>query len=141
MIAQEKFAEHGYTIVIYDAYRPYGVTVALYEKYKGSRYVASLGGSVHNRGAAVDMSLIDSKGRLAEMPSRVHTLNKYSERSSNQMYQISKWYMDYMEEVMIECGFNSIQSEWWHFNDIEYTNYRKMEYEIMQFIKVIFEEK
>lgn len=139
LIAQEKFEEDGYTIIIYDAYRPYSVTVLLYEKYQDSKYVSSYGGSVHNRGAAMDMSLLDSKGRPVEMPSPMHTLNAYSNRSSIQMYQIAKWNMDYMEEVMLDSGFTSIRSEWWHFNDADYTQYRKTDYDLDQLLKVIYD--
>ncbi len=140
MQAQKKFAENGFTIIIYDAYRPYSVTAALAEKYKGSKYVASLGGSVHNRGAAVDMSILDKKGNLVdEMPSPVHTLNQYSNRDNIEMLELSKWFMDYVEDVMLDSGFLSIRSEWWHFNDVDYKRYEKTDYVLTDLLKVVFE--
>lgn len=56
------------------------------------------------------MSLLDSKGRPVEMPSPMHTLNAYS-----------------------------IRSEWWHFNDADYKQYRKTDYDLDQLLKVIYD--
>ena len=45
---------------VYDAYRPYTITIKFYEIYKDTNFVAAPWlGSRHNRGCAVDVSLID----------------------------------------------------------------------------------
>ncbi|MFL6246720.1 MAG: M15 family metallopeptidase, partial [Thermoanaerobaculia bacterium] len=47
---------------IFDGYRPYSVTVRMWEPIKNPDFVADPAkGSRHNRGAAVDLTLIDLK--------------------------------------------------------------------------------
>ena len=73
MRAQQDFNKLGYGIKIFDAYRPYSATVKFYEVMKGdTTYVANpYKGSRHNRGCAIDMSLIDLKTRQElKMPLR-----------------------------------------------------------------------
>ena len=48
------------TLKIFDAYRPYSVTEEMWEEVKDSRYAADPSkGSGHNRGIAVDLTLVD----------------------------------------------------------------------------------
>jgi len=139
MEAQEKFAEDGYTIIIYDAYRPYSVTLLLYEKYQNSTYVAGPRiGSVHNKGAAIDISLLDQDGNPLEMPSLIHTLDSTSNRNNPNMSDTAKANMDYMADIMESCGFSTINSEWWHFSDKEYNNYLRTDYDLKTVLQVIF---
>lgn len=139
MEAQEKFAEDGYTIIIYDAYRPYSVTLLLYEKYQNGTYVAGPRiGSVHNKGAAIDMSLLDKNGNPLEMPSLIHTLDSTSNRDNPNMSDTAKANMEYMAGIMRSCGFSTINSEWWHFSDTEYNNYLRTDYDLKTVLQVIF---
>ena len=139
MDAQKKFAEDGYTIIIYDAYRPYSVTLLLYEKYQNGTYVAGPRiGSVHNKGAAIDMSLLDKSGNPLEMPSPIHTLDSSSNRDNPNMSDTAKANMDYMASIMKSCGFSTINSEWWHFSDTEYNNYLRTDYDLKTVMQVIF---
>ena len=136
--AQAIFAADGYTIILYDAYRPYSVTVALYNKYKDGTYVAGLtNGSVHNRGAAVDMSLLDANGIPLEMPSAIHTLNETSNRDYEGMTDTARANMEYMAEVMTSCGFSTINSEWWHFSDTNNKSYTRTDHEMKEVLMVI----
>ncbi|MBN1775088.1 MAG: hypothetical protein JW817_01340 [Clostridiales bacterium] len=138
--AQEMFAEDGYTIIIYDAYRPYSVTCIMYDIHQNGTYVAGKRfGSIHNRGAAVDMSLIDnSTGEPIEMPSPIHTLNSTSNRSNPNMTSTARDNMNYMAEVMRKCGFTTIASEWWHFSDSESDNYLRTDHNLSEQIKIIY---
>ena len=59
---QAELKTQGLGIKIFDAYRPYKATVKFYEVYKDTTYVASpYKGSRHNRGCALDLTLIDLK--------------------------------------------------------------------------------
>lgn len=132
-----KFRDDGYTLVIYDAYRPYSVTVELYRKYH-NKYVAPLKlGSNHNRGAAVDISLLDSSGVPIEMPSPIHTFNSTSGRNSKSMSAKAKANMNYMTEVMKDCGFRTIETEWWHFVDTDNEQYLRTDYDLNSLLRVI----
>lgn len=137
--AADKFREDGYRIVLYDAYRPYSVTVKLYKKYR-NKYVAPIKpGSNHNRGAAVDMSLLDDSGVPIEMPSPIHTLNSSSNRSCKSMSKKARANMEYMAKVMRSCGFRTIETEWWHFVDTDNKEYLRTDYDLNSLLLVIHE--
>lgn len=138
--AQDIFEKDGYSIVIYDAYRPHSVTVAMYEKYKNPTYVARPKfGSDHNRGAAVDISLIDKNGNPVEMPSPVHTFSSASHRNSSKMSRKARANMNYMTRVMRSCGFTTINSEWWHFSDTDALKYLRTDHDLNNVQRIIYE--
>ncbi len=137
--AAKKFKEDGYKIVIFDAYRPYSVTVKLYEKYR-NKYVAPLRpGSNHNKGAAIDMSLLDENGVPIEMPSPIHTLNSTSNRNSKKMSAAARANMNYMTKIMKSCGFRTIETEWWHFVDVDSNQYLRTDYDLNSVLRVIYD--
>ena len=121
--AQELFAQDGYRIKIYDAYRPSKVSGILYSIIKNSTYIASAGKSIHNRGAAVDITLVDADGNELEMPTAMHTLNETANRDYKGMTETARKNMDYMAQIMRKSGFSTIRSEWWHFSDTNMAQY------------------
>ncbi|MBQ8508869.1 MAG: D-alanyl-D-alanine carboxypeptidase family protein [Clostridia bacterium] len=124
--AIEAFKKAGYTIVIYDAYRPTSVQQRWFDIVKVHKWVAdpSRGmGGVHDRGTAVDISLIDKNGNELEMPTPMHTFSNDSARDSENMTATARINMDYMARIMRSCGFSTINSEWWHFQDTNTVNY------------------
>ena len=120
--AYEIFKADGYTMVIYDAYRPKSAQKALYDIVKDHRFIADpyTSRSWHNLGRAVDISLAHSEtGELLEMPSPMHTFNESAMRRFHDSWSPEvRQNVDYMTDVMTSCGFGTITSEWWHF---EYT--------------------
>ena len=67
---QADLKKQGLELKIFDGYRPYSATVKFYETYHDTTYVASpYKGSRHNRGCALDLTVIDSKtGEELKMP-------------------------------------------------------------------------
>jgi D-alanyl-D-alanine dipeptidase len=132
--AQAIFRQDGYCIKLIDAYRPYSVTLALSAYNSNPIYLADPAtGSHHNRGVAVDMTLVDLDGCELEMPSRIHTLNETSSRNNPDMTEAARRNLDYMSAVMVSCGFRIFQHEWWHFTD---TN--RLSYPVMDFLMTDF---
>ncbi len=128
--AQALFKKDGYSIKVYDAYRPLSVQKILYSIVKDGTYIAPpRTGSNHNRGAAVDMTLVDGKGNELEMPSPIHTLNRKANRDYPGMSAQARKNMQYMAKVMRQCGFSTIESEWWHFSDTEEERYMVTDYD------------
>lgn len=120
--AMELFREDGYIMVIYDAYRPTSVQQRWFDVVKVHKWVAdpSIGmGGVHDRGTAVDISLVDMNGNELEFPTPMHTFTEASARNSTTMTAEARANMNYMLGVMLECGFTYINSEWWHFQDVD----------------------
>ena len=140
--AAERFKRDGYTIIIYDAYRPTSVQQRWFDVIRVHKWVADpkIGmGGVHDRGTAVDISLIDSAGHLCEMPTPMHTFTEASDRRSTLMSATARANMDYMLGVMLECGFTYIQSEWWHFQDVNTLYYLPTDHPIDDIPLAVFE--
>ena len=93
--AQQEFNKLGYGIKVYDGYRPYSATVKFYEIMKGDTvYVASpYKGSKHNRGCAVDITLVDLKTKQElEMPTDWDTAARRTASPSLRVHQgASRW--------------------------------------------------
>lgn len=117
--AQKIFRAAGYSIKIYDAYRPKSAQYKLYDIVQDSRFIANPygGRSWHQLGRAVDMSLVDmATGQELEMPTPMHTFSTDASRTSAAAWsETARANSDYMTEVMTGVGFNTIQTEWWHF--------------------------
>lgn len=132
--AQEIFRKDGYCIKLFDAYRPYSVTQALSAYNSNPIYLADPAtGSHHNRGVAVDITLVDLDGNELEMPSHIHTLNETSSRNNPDITEAARRNLDYMSAVMVSCGFRIFQHEWWHFTDTNRLNYPVMDFLMTDF--------
>ena len=131
--AQEIFSQDGFTIKIYDAYRPSSVSGIMFDIIRDSQYVAPAGSSIHNRAAAVDMTLVDADGNELEMPSPMHTFDRTSHRNSSEMSDEARKNMDYMTSVMRQCGFTTVSTEWWHFSDADAGRYPPLDFSFREF--------
>lgn len=122
--ANEIFKKDGYTIKIWDAYRPLSVQRIMWEHSPLPGYVAHPDkGSKHNRGAAVDITLVDQEGKELEMPTGFDDFTEKAARDYANHSAEAKRNMDYMTQVMVSCGFKGIRTEWWHFEDLDANNY------------------
>lgn len=119
--AAAEFAEDGYTIKIYDLYRPYSVQFILYDIVKNGSYISNpyKGASNHNRAGAIDMTLIGPDGVELEFPTPMHTFNSTANRNCKTWTEEQSKNVDYMTAVMERHGFKRISSEWWHFSDTD----------------------
>lgn len=117
--AQEIFRARGYSIKIYDAYRPKSAQYKLYDIVQDPRFIANpySGRSWHQIGRAVDISLIDmATGLELEMPTPMHTFDVSASRNNSGSWsEAARANSDYMTEVMTSVGFKTITTEWWHF--------------------------
>ncbi len=124
--AQEMFLEDGYSLVIWDAYRPYSVTVQTYAIIQNPKLAADPDtGSKHNRGAAIDVTLFDiEKNEYVNMPTEVREMDyDLAKRSSSSMTEEQRQNMEYMEDVLGKAGFSPYAGEWWHYNDMMVADY------------------
>lgn len=116
--AQTEFKKHGMGIKIFDGYRPYAATVKFYEVYGDTTYVASpYRGSRHNRGCAIDMTLIDLKtGKDIPMPTEYDSFRREAWPSTPVSDPVVRKNRDLLISVMQKHGFKVNASEWWHFD-------------------------
>jgi len=127
--AQAVFNQRGLGIKIYDAYRPYAATVKFYELYRDTTYVASpYRGSRHNRGCAIDMTLIDLKtGEELKMPTPYDSFQKAAWPTSPVADPVVRSNRQTLIDVMQQHGFRVNSSEWWHFDFIGYRQYEVLD--------------
>lgn len=116
--AQNELRAQGFGIKIFDAYRPYKATVKFYETYPDTTYVASpYRGSRHNRGCAIDMTLVDlSTGEELKMPTGYDSFSKQAWPSTPVQDDTIRKNRALLISVMGKHGFRVNSSEWWHFD-------------------------
>ncbi|HVT43995.1 MAG TPA: M15 family metallopeptidase [Thermoanaerobaculia bacterium] len=123
---QQELSAEGIGLKIFDAYRPYHVTEMMWEPYKDPNYVADPAkGSRHNRGAAVDVTLVrlDSGEELA-MPT---AYDDFTPRAAHAFTDLPAEVLENrarLRAVMEKHGFEALESEWWHY---DYTGWRRFE--------------
>lgn len=128
-LIQAELKKKGYGLKIYDGYRPYAVTVSFYEKASDKNFVANPSkGSKHNRGCAVDLSIIDLKtGKDVPMPTPYDSFEAAAApHYSNLPAHIIK-NRDFLINTMQANGFKVIHNEWWHFDFIGWQDYDLMD--------------
>jgi D-alanyl-D-alanine dipeptidase len=127
----------GYGLKIYDAYRPYSVTVKFWELIKDERYVADPSkGSGHNRGLAIDLTIIDMEsGKELDMGTGFDNFTDSAHHSFTNLSPEALNNRKLLKETMMKYGFQLIETEWWHYswpNDREYEvldlSFRKLNY-------------
>jgi zinc D-Ala-D-Ala dipeptidase len=127
--AQEDFGKAGFGIKIFDAYRPYKATVRFYEVYRDTTYVASpYKGSRHNRGCAIDMTLIDLKtGKELRMPTEYDSFRKEAWPTAKIKDAEVLKNRTLLINTMKKYGFKVNGSEWWHYDFIGWSKYEVMD--------------
>jgi zinc D-Ala-D-Ala dipeptidase len=119
--------EEGYGLVIFDGYRPWSVTKIFWEATPGDKkqFVANpREGSKHNRGCAVDLSLIDlATGEEVGMPGQYDEMSERSHINYSGGTEESRRLRDRLRKAMEAEGFEPYEPEWWHFNYREWKEY------------------
>ena len=131
---QKELEKSNVGIKIFDAYRPYSVTVKFYENYKDTTFVASAWrGSRHNRGCAVDLTLVDlNSGKELAMPTGFDdfTENAYSNYNNLPDEIISN--RTKLISIMEKHGFKNYTYEWWHFDFEGWKNFELLDLNFKQ---------
>jgi len=115
---QAELANDNQGLKIFDAYRPYSITEKMWEPIKDADFVADPSkGSRHNRGAAVDLTLIDLRtGKELDMPSGYDEFTDRARRNYTAAPEQTIANRNKLEDVMKRHGFEPLASEWWHFD-------------------------
>ena len=115
---QEKLKEKNLELKIYDSYRPYAITLKMYETYKDTTYVASAwSGSRHNRGCAVDLSIVSSEtGEELQMPTPYDDFTEKAHSDFTDLPDDAIKNRELLRTLMEQNGYKIYPSEWWHFD-------------------------
>lgn len=122
--ANNEFKKLGYRIRIYDIYRPHSAQKILWDAASDKSFVADpKKGSNHNRGAAVDLTLVDKYGKEVSMPSGYDEFTKRAKLDYKDCPKEQINNRELLGRVMVKHGFKRIRSEWWHFDDADAKKY------------------
>ena len=115
---QRELSAKGYGLKIFDAYRPYSVTKEMWELVHDERYVANPSkGSGHNRGLAVDLTIISlDTGKELDMGTGFDNFTDSAHHDFKQLPQAILQNRQLLKESMERYGFKPLDTEWWHYS-------------------------
>ena len=103
---------------IFDAYRPYSVTEKMWKPIRDERYVADpKKGSGHNRGIAVDLTLINLNSE-EELPMGTG-FDNFSDTAHQTFTALPVQIVhnrNLLKNIMEKYGFKFFETEWWHYS-------------------------
>jgi D-alanyl-D-alanine dipeptidase len=121
---QQTLQRQGLGLKVFDCYRPLAVQRSLWAVVPDERYVADPAkGSRHNRGAAVDLTLVDASGQELPMPTAYDAFSERAHRSFQQLPAAVLENRQRLEAAMVGQGFLPLPTEWWHFDDAQFADY------------------
>jgi zinc D-Ala-D-Ala dipeptidase len=117
VLAHKKLQKKGLGLKIFDGYRPRPFQQRLWDKVPDDRFVTNpKKGSMHNRGAAVDLTIVDKKGKELDMGT---PFDFFGEKAYQTCTDLPKNVLDnrkLLRETLAEFGFKHIRTEWWHYS-------------------------
>ena len=117
----EALEEQGYSLLIWDAFRPTAAQFRLWEICPDPVYVANpeTGSSSHSRGNTVDLTLAALDGEPVEMPTDFDDFSPLADRDYSDVPASAAANAQLLEDVLTACGFQPYTGEWWHFSDLD----------------------
>lgn len=107
----------GFRLMAWDCYRPIHVQWAMWKLVPRKGYVADPHtGSNHNRGAAVDVTLVALDGAAVEMPTAFDTFGPAAHHGSNAGTAEARAHREVLRQAMVDAGFRPNRMEWWHYD-------------------------
>jgi zinc D-Ala-D-Ala dipeptidase len=122
---QVELERQGLGLKVFDGYRPLSVQKIFWNICPDTRYVANPAkGSKHNRGTAVDLTLVDIKtGQELIMPSGYDDFTEKAHRNYATMSSEARKNCKLLEDIMTKYGFVPMATEWWHFDWNDWKQY------------------
>jgi D-alanyl-D-alanine dipeptidase len=108
-------------LYVFDCYRPRSVSEQMWNLIRDPRFVAASGRSLHNKGAAVDLSLAKLQGTTPvplDMGSEFDLFDAEKSRYPGAVNQTQRGHRQILRDVMTHpsVGFQAYDEEWWHFS-------------------------
>ncbi|MCK0189800.1 M15 family metallopeptidase [Arenibacter sp. F20364] len=117
LLANKEFMDKGFKIKFFDCYRPNDVQYKMWAIVPNPQYVADpVKGSIHNKGGAVDITLVTLDGEELDMGT---DFDFFGKRAYHDNLDLPRNVLDnrlLLKETMEKYGFWSIRTEWWHYN-------------------------
>lgn len=114
---QNELGRKGLGLKIFDAYRPWSVSKKFWDMVQDERYVANPArGSNHNRGTAVDLTIIDLKTeRELDMGTGFDNFTDTAHHDFKNLAPDILNNRNLLKTVMEANGFSAYNEEWWHY--------------------------
>ena len=121
---QKELKQQGYSLKIWDAYRPFEAQQKLWEVYPDPNYVANPANGMkkHNLGGTVDITMVAADGTVISMPTEFDDFSPKADRDYSDVEdeEAVKNVM-ILQNAMENNGFTGYQGEWWDYSDtVEY---------------------
>ncbi|HLL84106.1 MAG TPA: D-alanyl-D-alanine dipeptidase [Longimicrobium sp.] len=122
--AAEALRRQGFRLKVYDCYRPLSVQWEMWKVFPKPGYVADpRTGSNHNRGGAVDLTLVTLDGKEVEMPTPYDTFSPAAHHGYAGGSEASRKHREVLRAAMVAQGFTPNRMEWWHYDLPQPTRY------------------
>lgn len=116
-LQQDISKRYGWSFKLYDCYRPRPAQQRLWDKVPNASYVTPPHkGSMHNRGLAVDLTIVDGDGEEWDMGS---PYDSFSRKSHTDNYDLPPHVLknrEILKKLMKLHGLQGIRTEWWHYS-------------------------
>ncbi len=115
--AARRLRARGYRLKLHDCYRPRSVQWELWKVMPVPGYVADpRKGSNHNRGGAVDLTLVTLDGEPVEMPSAYDFFGPAAHHGFRGASPAAMRHRELLLAAMESAGFRRNPMEWWHYD-------------------------
>jgi zinc D-Ala-D-Ala dipeptidase len=135
---QQELKKQGLGLKIFDAYRPYSVTEKLWEPVKDDRYAADpKKGSGHNRGIAVDLTIIYLNNNTAvDMGTGFDNFTDTAHHTFKNLPDSILQNRLLLKSTMEKHGFKALDTEWWHYYLPNATAYELLDIDFKKLKKI-----
>ena len=118
---QKELRELGYSLCVWDGWRPLAAQFALWRACPDATYVSNPfnGLSGHCRGNTVDITLVTLDGAPVEMPTDFDDFTAMADRDYSDVDAAAAERARLLERVMGAAGFTGYSAEWWHYTDTD----------------------
>lgn len=115
--AHKMLQKKGFGLKMFDCYRPRPVQFKLWAITPDERYVANPNkGSMHNRGMAVDLTIVDKDGNELDMGTGFDDFTPKAHVTYTNLPKKVLENRELLTQTMEACGFRGTSTEWWHFS-------------------------
>ena len=91
------------------------------------------GDSRHNSATAVDITMVGASNNEVEMPSGFDEFSEKAYRDNPNMSEAARKNLNLLTATMTKCGFSTIDTEWWHYEDSNFKNSKVLDVQFDQF--------
>ncbi len=114
---QQELMQRGFRLKFFDCYRPGKIQWQLWRIKPDPHYVADpRKGSMHNRGVAVDVTIVDQNGKELDMGTPFDYFGKKAYHSYQKLPDTVLKNRLFLKNLMHKYHMEPITSEWWHYS-------------------------